>query len=430
LPLITSATVEPPPLNRFRIVWAALACATLLKLYLALTTAGTLDAAAFADHLAKIREHGGVGAYHMRGAFNNPFNSPPFVVHALRAMGRLGDATGLPFAFWLRLPGVLADAGSLLLVWRLLAREQPRRDLRWPLLVVALSPVLVIISGHHGNTDTVMIFFALLSVYLAGRGGGAWLAGAAFGMALNVKAVPLLLIPAVWFYLPAARRRAEFFGAAAAVFLTGSLPYLARDPAAIARAVFGYGSLYGHWGWSYLLARWLPGSLQFANPPHDVAGVHAVYASAGKWLLLSLVVGLAYGLNLRRPKPPLFFQCGLAFALFLLLTPGFGSQYLSWPVPWLAAVGLRAALTYNVLAGLVLLFSYWHFPHAFVGPIYSAAGRLLGGLATPPAYDVSTVIYALMLLCWASTLLLLLAYCRMLRRGRGAGGGTTEREIR
>jgi hypothetical protein len=45
-----------------RWLWVALAFATLIKLYLALYTHGSLDVAGFRDHLDKIHELG-VGAY-------------------------------------------------------------------------------------------------------------------------------------------------------------------------------------------------------------------------------------------------------------------------------------------------------------------------------------------------------------------------------
>src|SRR5688572_31766244 len=85
----------------------AVVCATLVKLYLALAPPGSLDVAAFLDHLHKVREFG-VGAYRIRGAFNNPFNSPPPMIHVISFWGWLADSTSLPFRFWLRLPSVLA----------------------------------------------------------------------------------------------------------------------------------------------------------------------------------------------------------------------------------------------------------------------------------------------------------------------------------
>src|SRR5215510_3618928 len=210
--------------NPRQFVWAALAAATALKLYLALTTAGSMDAVGFADHLTKIEQVGGLGAYAVRGAFNNPFNSPPFMIHALRAMGWLERTTRLPFPFWLRLPSVLADVGSFFITRRLLANIWPARNLSWPLFLVAVSPISIMISGYHGNTDSLMIFFVLLAVCFCEHRTRPWVAGLAFGAALCVKVVPLLFAPALLLYLPAARRRVQFCLGAAGLWFIASLP--------------------------------------------------------------------------------------------------------------------------------------------------------------------------------------------------------------
>ena len=394
------------------IVVLAASLAFLLKLYLALFTGGSLDAASFADHLAKV-EQLGVGAYHVRGVFNNPFNSPPFVIHFLKALGWLAHQTQLPFVFWLRLPCLLADAGSLFLVWKLMERSHAPRRMHaavWLLVILALSPVSIIVSGYHGNTDPVMIFFVLLSACLLETRGDddndrrVLLAAIAFGLALNFKVAPLIFAPAVWFYLPQFKRRVEFFAVAALVFLVGSLPYILSDPFVITRSVFGYGSIYGHWGWTHLAAKLFPASLRFARPPHDVVGAHAVAAAFGKWLLLALIVTAAFLFNRRRSeddnKPPLVLQLGFAAALFLFLTPGFGSQYLSWLAPFVVVLGLRASLLYFVAGGLFLSVSYSCFVYR----------------ALPPFYCVAPLTESLMPLCWASIFVVLIQYARALRK--------------
>jgi hypothetical protein len=422
-----SATHARMTRNRRAAVLVAAAFASLFKLYLALYTEGTLDAAGFADHLAKIEEFG-VGVYRVGGAFNNPFNSPPFIIHFLKALGWLARTTGLPFAFWLRLPCILADAGSLFLVWKLLERSRaslaphaspaphlaahaphaahaPRDAAPLLLITLALSPVSIIISGFHGNTDPVMIFFVLLSAYLLETRGSVRLAAVAFGLALNIKVAPLIFAPALCFYLPCLRKRVEYFGLAALVFLCGGLPYLLSDPVRIARSVFGYSSIYGYWGWTYLAATWFPDSLQFAHPPHDLMGAHAVAAAVGKWLMLALITAAAFRLNRRKDRPPLTLQLGLAAAIFLLLTPGFGSQYLSWLAPWVIFAGLRASVLYYVAGGLYLSVGYSCY-------IYRAA---------PPFYCVEPLTVSLPLICWASVFVALLCYASLLRNRTATG---------
>src|SRR5882762_11014615 len=164
-----------------RLVIFSIGLATLLKLYLAATTTGTLDVAGFTDQLEKIRAFGGIGVYYVRGAFNNPFNHPPFMIHLLKLLGFLSDSTGISFRFWLRLLPSLADIGSLIVIWMMPVTLTSQR-LGWgSLLLLALSPTSIIISGYHGNTDPIFIFFVLLAIFLLEARQQTLLAGFAFG---------------------------------------------------------------------------------------------------------------------------------------------------------------------------------------------------------------------------------------------------------
>ncbi len=342
-----------------RLVLFGIGLAILLKLYLAATTTGTLDVAGYTDHLEKIRAFGGVGAYHVRGAFNNPFNHPPFIIHLLKLLGFLSEVTGISFRFWLRLLPSLADIGSLIVVWMMQATRTSGRLGQGGLLMLALSPTSIIISGYHGNTDPIFIFFVLLAIYLLEARQRTLLAGLAFGMALNIKAVPLMLLPAILFYLwPSVKKEFEFIGAAALTFFLGSMPYILQDPAVIGKVVFGYSSIYGRWGWSLLAALLFPEPPRFLHPPYDLVGIHAYFASVGKWLMVSVIVAISFRMNRGDRKPALFYQVGLIIAIFLTFTPGFGSQYLVWLVPFVLGLGLQVAAIYYAITGIYLLLSY------------------------------------------------------------------------
>src|ERR1043166_10069352 len=112
---------------------------TAVKLYLALTTLGSPDVLGYQDYLVKIRSVGGIGAYYAGGAYDNPFNVPPLNIPVIRAMGWFADVSGLPFRFWLRLPCIVADIGSLLLVASLLNNQAGKSKFTL-LLMLGLCP--------------------------------------------------------------------------------------------------------------------------------------------------------------------------------------------------------------------------------------------------------------------------------------------------
>ena len=344
---------------------AALAFATLIKLYLAARTHGTTDVDAYTEQLINIREFG-AGTYYIRGAFGNPFNHPPPMLHVLKALGFLADISGLPFRFWLRLFPTLADIGSVMLVAKLLENHKDRFPL---LLALALSPISIIINGYHGNTDCLVITFVLLAIYLTQCRKSILLGGVAFGMACSVKVVPTLFVPAVLLYLPDFRSRVKFSVAAVGFFLVSSLPYIAQEPTTILKSVFGYGPIYGSWGIPQLLA--IVSTVEYAHQPYEPLGIHAVVASILKYLTLSLICAVSIWMNFRKTRPSLLTQCGIVVSLFLFLTPGFGPQYLVWLVPFVLALGVREALAYYCVGGLYLAYKYLGFTESTASYVWT-----------------------------------------------------------
>lgn len=356
--------IETPIASRGIWPLAIVVCALLafaLKITLALNTYGSNDVLFWEANLAKIRSDGALALYRdgaqifRDGALyhTEPFNQPPFMIHMLRLWGWLADISGLPLRFWLRCTSTLNDLGSLVLLARILTRL-PGVKQHNALLLVALSPVSIMVSGFHGNTDAVMIFWTLLSMDLLESTGPAWLAGAAMGMAMSTKIVPVILLPAAIFYLSSVRRRVEFLLGAGAIFLACSLPVRAQDPRLVLDRVFAYNSRPGHWGFSRLLnvITLLTGKAPW---------LYTSYQTVGKVVALALAVAAAIRMNLQSPKPPPFLQWGFLLFLFVFLTPGFGVQYLAWLVPWGAALSGRAILFYYASSSLFLfeVYSYW-----------------------------------------------------------------------
>lgn len=334
---------------------AALTIATLIKLYLAVRTDGTTDIDGFIDQLIKVREMG-AGAYRVRGIFNNPFNHPPPMIHVLKALGYVSESSGLPFKFWLRLFAIVGGTGSFFIVWRLF---RDRKDQFALLIALAVCPISIMVDGYHGNTDSVMIMFVLLAIYLIETRATVWSAGLVFGLACCVKIAPLMLVPVFILYLPNLKSRVQFALTAGVVFLAASLPYIIQDPVAIKNAVFAYQPVYGIWGIAQLLAMFYPVHPVYANKPYDPIGIHGVFAAVLKYITIAAMCAVSIWMNLKKEKKPsLFIQCGIVIAVCLFLTSGFGMQYLVWLAPFVIELGLRPTLIFYLVSGGYLLLKY------------------------------------------------------------------------
>lgn len=381
----------------------AVVCSTAVKLYLAYATRGSADVEGFAYFLEKIRALGGVEIYTQYGIFGGLFNHPPFIVRYLRALGWLADATRVPFRFWLRAPCVAADLLTFWAAWRVLGPDWRRETAnRVAFLVLLLNPVSIWISGFHGNFDPLMICCVVLSIYLLERRGSAALGGLAYGAALGFKIVPAIFAPAFFLSIAGARRRAIFFLSAAAYFFVASVPYLLEAPVRIARAVLGYSSLYGNWGWTWVLVHLLRSNPHFGGDQYYLTPRHALVQTFGKCLLLAALLAASVWMNRRREKPALFFQCGALAFLFMFLTPGYGAQYQAWLIPWIVLVGLVPLLLHLSTNGTFLTLAYgcWEFSNPY----------------EPPCRDVPFKL--LTLACWLTTLVVLVFYLRALRPTR------------
>jgi hypothetical protein len=220
-------------------------------------------------------------------------------------------------------------------------------------------------------------------------------------MALNIKVVPLIFVPAVFLYLPDARRRLGYFAAAAATVAAGSLPYIAADPAAIADNVLGYGSYYGYWGISRVL-----------NSLAPTSWLNQAYEATGRALALGLAALAAVPMNRPPKRAPLFLQCGLVAFLFMAVSPGFGIQYLAWLVPWVVGAGLGATALYYATSGLFAFLVYTYWSRGF--PWYFADARDFH-----PEWWPAPIV-AVELLCWASVVATLWLMVRRVAAARSA----------
>ena len=250
------------------------AVATFLKLQIAARTFGTNDVGTWGVFAQGVRHFGPVGIYghHFQVSL---YNHGPLAGWLLLAINWLLDHHVTSFPFLIRVPACLADFGTALLVFELVRVARPAKEAAIAASLVVCSPVLFVISGFHGNTDPVFVMFALLSVYLLVVRRWALAAGVAFGIAVSIKLVPVVLAPLLLVVLVrlGRRRLAAFLGGGAIVFCLLWLPVVVSRWDAFRAQVLAYnGSTIRQWGlpqlltWAHLpgAASWLAGPGRFA----------------------------------------------------------------------------------------------------------------------------------------------------------------------
>jgi hypothetical protein len=374
---------------------------------LILTTHGTMDALMWDTSAAKIRVEGGASVYRTNVplfpggvfAYVSPFNHPPFMVHVLNLFGGVAESTGTRVRDWIRIACTLSDIGTLLVVSRIAAAVLKLRTV-WPLVLVALTPVQLLITGFHTNTDPIMVFFVVCALYFLEVRRSEIPGGLCLGAALCIKAVPILVVPAMVAWIPGWKMRIRFIVSAAGIWLAASLPWILEVPVEIVRNVFGYSSLYGWWGVSAILH----------GLGEEAPWLNAAFSASGGYLVAAVVASIGVALALRS-RLPLFCHCGIVMFAFVFLTPGFGGQYLSWLTPWLAALPVLLGSVHAVTAGTFLSLLYLDLQG---GPVRSLADRLAFG-------HLTGLLEATKAAAWLSTLAAAIAIWAVWKRRRDAG---------
>lgn len=324
----------------------AVALGLFARLLLAWLTLGTNDAMIWAEFAGAINRTGLPAVYR-----TDPFmNHPPLPAYWAALCERAAAASGLSFWFLFKLPAVAADALACALLWRVWSGRAGGRWGGVAAAAFAWNLDAILVSGFHCNTDPVYAALALLAAHCVAGRNNFLAAGLVLGAAVNVKVVPLLLVPPLLSLCRSWRDAARFV----AGLSVGAVPFLAAfalGGTAFLHNVLGYASRVDRWG--------IPFLLEEASRLTGAAGAALdAYRTAGRYAVVGAVLAVSLASWLRR-RWDAYELTAATLALFLVLAPGFGVQYTVIVAPVLMAVSLRWGSAYGLLAGLFLLIVYW-----------------------------------------------------------------------
>src|SRR5882762_4365036 len=333
--------------------------ALTLKLAIAYNTIGTNDVVFFYGFAKVLSEHGLEWTYQ----HSRYFNHPPLTAYYLRGIFALTEQPwcqdlGIHFPFLLRLPGIIADFLVVLVLLRM-----TKTDLRiptWALALFALSPVSLMVSGFHGNTDPVMVMFLVLASFFCLREKSVW-CGLFLALSCQIKIIPLLLLPIFFFFWLARRRAVSFSLPFVLVSLVLWAEPLLKFPALFVKNVLSYGSFWGIWGITYWLRLTNLAMFRMVTFYH-FPPMQSFVATLLKLIIIAAVLMIAWRRR-NLGERALLDSLAYAWIVFFVFAPGVCAQYMVWLAPfvlvlspvfygWLAASSsLFLFFFYNVAAG-------------------------------------------------------------------------------
>jgi hypothetical protein len=337
--------------------WVAVASfvAFSIKLAIAWNTFGTNDVISFYQFAVFLNLHGLEWTYTHEIAFNHP----PLIAYFLIAIYKLSqipvlDENGVSFPFLLRFPGIVADLVTVWVVFRIVTLARLKTP-AWALMLFALSPVSLMISGFHGNTDPVMVMFLGLAA-LGCVQEKPVLSGIFFAIACQIKIIPVLLMPMFFFYWWHRRAALKYLSSAVLISIALWNVPLLKFPLTFAENVLSYGSFWGLWGITYWLR--LTGLREFSSvtffkfPPLENVVV----------IILKLVIIIAVLLIAwrRRQLGPTGLVHSMAYAwiIFFVLSPGVCAQYMIWLAPFVLLLWPSFYAILTATSTLFLFFFY------------------------------------------------------------------------
>ena len=294
---------------------------------------------------------------------------------------------GTPLDLLARVPASVADLGAALLVFEVLRPRRPLQLAARSAILVAVSPVLFVASGLHGDRVGVAVALLLLAIHLLIDRDAPLVAGITLAIASRVEPMALLAAPVAMAAVAAGgdgqepadaratrSRMVHFAGALAGALFAAWVPTLAWGWDSLAPAPSA-GAGPGGLGPGWVLARSLD------------EGLAGWLLGSGRPLVLAAAVVPAVIWVRRRPRR-VYAAVGLVLLAPLALGPAWSPRDLVWPAVFGYLGDARWASIYAVVAGATLLWTstWWGsgLPwHGGVDPATIPSGAVAGlGLVT------------------------------------------------
>ena len=356
----------------------------IIRIYLAVFTEGTYDVEIWKDHAEKISSVGMFQYYKDSYNTERQFNHPPVIGYTVTLIYKLSQALNIPFKAAFRMPFALLD---FLCAYFIFLHFRDSRYRKIFVSLYLLCPAVFILSSYHGNTDSLLGLFIIISLYFLTKN-DFLKAGIFIGIGACVKWIIIIVLPVYFFSKCDLRKKIKLVSGFSITFLLGYLFFLIHDFDAVANGVFKYSgqliqSTKGIPIWGNIIFYSLLGNLYthyLSFPSAETLNNGLIFILENNRIIIIAAIILYSFFTRNREMPDTGKRLGEMFFLFYALTNFFAFQYFAWALPCFLF------LRWNALIPAYILIS---------GYLYSLYYTLTGSFLLKGNWDLSVILYFL-----------------------------------
>jgi hypothetical protein len=269
---------------------------------------------------------------------------------------------------------IAADCVNVVLVAALATTRKRTRAFQY-----AVSPLALLVVSWHGQIEPIVLACCLGALVLLRRGKYAS-AGALVGLGAAIKTWPIVFALAVLRGAPRRRRLGVLAGIAAVplvMFVTMPL-FVSTDLVKDAGIIAGYASRIGSFGW--------PAVVNLVRGEYSSGHIGGLFTVENRISTILLVIATVLVWRVWREARAEVFMLAVLLS-FLVVSAGFGVQYLMWPLPLALACATRRTWLYIWPATAYAFVAYLHPYHLGLQPHLASAYSIpvvLGALFALP----------------------------------------------
>jgi len=265
-------------------------------------------------------------------------------------MNKLSQLIHISLSILIKIPIIIFNMLVAYLLYKIVRRNNKgKKEIFRVVASFLYNPIIIFVTAYGAQFGIIAIYFLLLYYYFSNSAKNSF-THLIYGFSIAVKQVTVF--PLIFLLLrQKGIKKITFFAMTSFPFIVIILPYFIDAWKPVVHNTFLYSGIWAIWGYT----RWIQHFTTLFGL-YDLQTL--LYLTVPKIMTIVLFGLMLYYFN-KFKKISMLEGILISYLFFLILTPGFGTQYLVWILPFAVLFKNYYYYVYSVIGSLVAFFFYY-----------------------------------------------------------------------